>query len=85
MDKKKKLTIKETFALALQNHKKNNLEVAEQLYKKILETEPDHFESIFYLGSLSVQSRNFDVAKKLLNKVIEIQHCNPLQEVLKKL
>ena len=41
------LKIKETFASALQHHKKNNFKVAENLYKEILKTNPDHFESIF--------------------------------------
>ena len=31
---KKNLTTKETFDLAVQNHKKNNFQVAENLYKK---------------------------------------------------
>ena len=33
---KKNLTTKETFDLAVQNHKKNNLQAAEKLYKEIL-------------------------------------------------
>ena len=70
--KKKKITIKETFALALQHHQKNNLQAAEQLYKQILEVEPDHVESIFRLGSLLIQTKNFDTAQQLLNKVIQI-------------
>ena len=70
--KKKKLTIKETFALALQHHQKNNLQAAEQLYKQILEVEPDHVESIFRLGSLLIQTKNFDTAQQLLNKAIQI-------------
>ena len=32
----KNLTVEETFALAVQNHRKNNLQVAKKLYKKIL-------------------------------------------------
>jgi len=36
MNEKKNLTIEETFSLAVQNHNKNNLQVAENLYKKIL-------------------------------------------------
>ena len=36
MKKKKSLTTEETFALAVQNHQKNNLQVAEKLYKKVL-------------------------------------------------
>ena len=66
------ITVKETFDLAVQNHKKNNLQAAEKLYKQILEIEPDHIESIFYLGSLSMQIGNFDRAKQLLNKTIQI-------------
>ena len=32
-------TIKETFDLALQNHKKNNFQLAEKLYKDVYESE----------------------------------------------
>ena len=56
---KKKLTTKETFALAVQNQQKNNLQVAENLYKEVLKTNPNHFESIFFLGTLSLQIKNF--------------------------
>ena len=38
----KNLTTKEIFTLAVQNHQKNNLKVAENLYNKILETNPNH-------------------------------------------
>jgi len=72
MNEKKKLSTKETFDLALQHLKKNNLQSAEQLYKQILEIEPNHVESIFYLGSLSVLTGNFDRAKQLFNKTIQI-------------
>ena len=72
MNKKKNLTIKETFALAIQNHQKNNLQVAENLYKETLKTNPNHIETIFLLGSLSAQTNNFDKAKKFFKKVIQI-------------
>ena len=55
-----KLKIKETFISALQNHQKNNFEIAEGLYKEILKVNPNHFESVFYLGALLVQTKNFD-------------------------
>ena len=90
MNKKKNLTTEETFALAFQNHKKNNLQIAENLYKKILKTNPNHFESIYYLGTLLVQTKKFDLAKSLLHKAIQIQPNyakahNNLGIVLKKL
>ncbi len=76
MNEKKNLTTKETFDQAVKNHKKNNLDVAENLYKKILEKDPNHFQSICFLGTLSIQIKNFERAKKLLNKAIGIQPNN---------
>ena len=67
------MTIKETFALAFQNHKKNNFKDAEILYKKILKINPNHFESIFLLGTLLLQTKKFDLAKQFLQKAIHIQ------------
>ena len=68
MNNKKKFTTKETFDLAVQNRQKNNLQVAENLYREILKTNPDHFESIFNLGVLLAQTKRFDLAKPLLQK-----------------
>ena len=68
----KNLTIEETFALAVQNQQKNNLQVAENLYKEILKKNPNHFGSIFYLGTLFVQTERFELAKPLLQKAIQI-------------
>ena len=73
MNEKKNLTIKETFALAFNNHQNKNYQVAENLYKQILKVNPNHFESIFYLGSLLIEIRNFDQANSLLQKAITIQ------------
>ena len=72
MNEKKNLTTKETFDLAVQNQKKNNLQVAENLYKKILKINPNHFGSIFYLGTLLVQTQRFELAKPLLYKATQI-------------
>ncbi len=78
MNNKKNLTTKETFTLAVQNHQKNNLQVAEKLYKETLKTNPNHIETIFLLGSLSAQTNNFDKAKKFFQKAIQINpnHVN---------
>ena len=72
MNKKKNLTTEETFALAVQNHQKNNLQVAEKFYKKVLNINSNDFQSNFLLGTLSGQIKKFDIAKQLLNKSIEI-------------
>ena len=73
---KKNLSIEETFTLAVQNHKKNNFEIAQDLYEKILKISPDHFKVIFLLGTLSAQTKNFDKAKQLLQKATQIQPNN---------
>ena len=67
------LVIKEIFALAFQNYKKNNLKNAQKLYNQILNKEPNHFGSIFYLGSISLQNKNFVKAKQLFEKAVKIQ------------
>ena len=36
------IKVKETFALAVQNQQKNNLEVAANLYKEVLNANPNH-------------------------------------------
>ena len=69
----KDLTTKKTFTIASKNHQKNNFKVAKNLYKKILKINPNHFESIFYLGVLLLESNNFDRAKQLFQKAIRIQ------------
>ena len=52
MDEKKSLTTEETFALAVQNHKKNNLKVAGNLYNEILKTNPNHVDARNNLGTI---------------------------------
>ena len=71
------MNIKETFELAFQNHKNNNLIIAEKLYKEILEKEPNHFGSNFYLGSLSLQNKNFEEAIQWYEKAIKINSNYP--------
>ena len=52
---KKNITIEKIYASAVENHKKNNFKIAEELYKKILKIYPQHFDTIFLLGTLAVQ------------------------------
>ena len=66
------LKTKETFELAVQSHQKNNLQVAENLYKEVLKENPEHVESISLLGTLLAQTKRYDLAKNLLQKVNRI-------------
>ena len=69
-------SIEETFNSAFKNHQKNNLQVAENLYEEILKIDPNHFQTICFLGTLSIQIKNFDRAKQLFNEAIKIQPNN---------
>ena len=67
------MKIEETFELAFQNHQKNHFEIARKLYKQILKKQPDHFKTIFYLGTLSIQTKKFGIAKNYFDKAIQIK------------
>ena len=74
---KKKLTTEEIFKLAFENHKKNNLQDAENLYKDAIKQKPDHINSLFYLAGLLTQKKNFNEAKELFEKVVELNPKYP--------
>ena len=75
--KNENLTIENKFTLALQNHQKNNLTVAEKLYKEVLETRPNHIEAICYLGTLFAQTKKINLAKPLFLQAVKINPNNP--------
>ena len=64
--------LKHIFDLALKNYQKGNFKKAEMLYNKILKNFPDHFQSIFLLGTLFAQVKNYKGAINLLKKAIQI-------------
>ena len=72
MNKTENLTIKETFALAVQNHQKNNLKVAENLYKKILKTDPNHAFTHNNLGLVFQAFGEFQKARSCYEKAIQL-------------
>ena len=69
---KKNLTAEETFALAVQNQQSNNLKVAENLYKEILKTNPDHVSSHSNLGIIFKQLGENRKAINYFQKTIQI-------------
>ena len=48
------MNIEKNLKLAFENHKKSNFQIAEKIYNDILKINPNHFESIFLLGTLSI-------------------------------
>ena len=69
---KKNQTTEEIFALAVQNQKKNNLQVAEKFYRETLKTNPNHVDAHNNLGIILLRSGNLQKAISCFEKVIEI-------------
>ena len=72
MEQKKNLTIDEILNLGIQNHKKNNFLMAENLYNEVLKKNPEHVQAHFYLGKLFEKSGKLERSISYFEKVIEI-------------
>ena len=70
--------IKQILSLAFENHKKNNLLLAADLYKKALKIDSFHEETLYLLGTLKLQQRKYEASEELLKKVLKINsnHLN---------
>jgi tetratricopeptide (TPR) repeat protein len=73
-----KLSMKKTFELAVQNHQKNNLEVAQKLYNEILQKNPNHAGANSNLGIIFKGLGKIEEARSCYEKAIEINpnHAN---------
>ena len=69
---KENIKIKEKFSQAVENHKKNNLKIAENYYKEVLEINSKHFEAYNNLGLLYDKIGKYHEAKNCYTKAIEI-------------
>ena len=90
MNEKKNLTINETFAIAVQNHRKNNLKVAQNLYKKILKTNPNYAGVYYNLGITYKELEEYQKTINCYEKAIQInphyaQAHNNLANILQEL
>jgi len=63
---KKSLSLKEIFETALKNYKDKNYEMTENLCKKILSINSNHFDSLVLLSNILAMNNKFSRAKELL-------------------
>jgi len=68
----KKLSIKKIFNLAIENQKKNNFQVAKDLYSQILRLNPTFHEVYNNLGLIFLAEGNNKEAKRFFKKAIQI-------------
>ena len=76
MDKNKDLTFEETLKLAIDSQKKNKLDIAQDLYNKVLEVNPNHIATNMNLGLIFNNSGKLHEAKNCFEKVIKLEKGN---------
>jgi tetratricopeptide (TPR) repeat protein len=72
MEKNKNLTIEETLNLAIKNHQEGKTDIAQNLYNKILEIDPNHSQTLNNIGIIFTNLKNYQKAKECFEQVIEI-------------
>jgi predicted O-linked N-acetylglucosamine transferase (SPINDLY family) len=65
-------TISEALGIAIQHHRGGRLQAAEQLYRQILQVEPNHTDAIHLLGMLAHQVGKLDEAVACWRRVLEL-------------
>jgi predicted O-linked N-acetylglucosamine transferase (SPINDLY family) len=75
-------TISEVLALAVQHHQRGRLQAAEQLYRQVLQAEPEHADALHLLGVLAHQFGKHEEAVDFIAQAIRLKgnvaafHCN---------
>ena len=72
MNENKNLTKEETFALALENHRKNDLQVATNLYNEVLKMDPNYADAHCNLGVIVHSLGESQKAISYFEKTIQI-------------
>ncbi|MBD2532173.1 tetratricopeptide repeat protein [Nostoc flagelliforme FACHB-838] len=65
--------VAELFQLAVQHHRANRLDEAEQLYRQVIEEQPGYSEALYNLGMLAQQKGALPKAQKYLSAASQVQ------------
>jgi predicted O-linked N-acetylglucosamine transferase (SPINDLY family) len=66
-------TISEALAIAIQHHQAGRLQAAEQIYRQILEVEPDNAEALHWLGVINAQTGNHQRAAEYIYRALAVK------------
>lgn len=72
------VSVNQTLEEAVTHHRGGRFQQAEQLYRKILETQPTHADALHLLGLLDYQRSEYDRALDLIAQAIRQNKKNPL-------
>ena len=60
------LSLNQAYDLAMLHHQAGRLVEAEQIYRQILAVQPNHADSLHYLGVIAHQAGRHDIAADLI-------------------
>ncbi len=63
----------EAIELALKEQKSGNLKIAENIYRKILEVQPDNVNALHFLGLIYFEKKDFDSAIKYIGEALNLE------------
>src|SRR5205823_14740802 len=66
-------TILEALTIAIQHHRSGRLQQAEQLYRQILQVEPNHADVLHLLGVIAHQVGKYDVAAEYIGRAVGLK------------
>lgn len=66
------ITLQQAIELALEKHRAGNLVEAENLYRQVLQVDPNHIAAIHMLGVIASQVGKFELSADLLEKTITL-------------
>jgi protein O-GlcNAc transferase len=67
------VSVDQAFTAALQHHQAGRWAEAEQGYRKLLQLQPEHSDSLHLLGVIALQTGNFEPALELINQALRIR------------
>jgi protein O-GlcNAc transferase len=65
--------VSETLQMAIEYHRANRLNDAEQLYRQVLEKQPNHPEALYSLGMLAQQLGQYQTAEQWLSAATQVE------------
>jgi tetratricopeptide (TPR) repeat protein len=74
-------TISEALAIAIRHHQAGRLQVAEQIYRRILQVEPNHADAMHLLGVIAHQKGAHEVAVEYIGRAIGLKGSLPAFQV----
>lgn len=72
-DQGRAMSVNEAMGFALRHHQAGNLDVAEAIYRQVLQHEPDNAEALHLLGVAALQRKRHEEAVRLIGRAVQLK------------